>query len=81
LLNEASSTSLSATAMSFLNVPLFFLAPEMVSDFFDAGQGIGVIQAMLSIPLWFGPYRIFLIPTLALAFLSLRRSHPYRSWV
>ena len=30
---------LSATAMSFLNVPLFFLAPEMVSNVFDAGQG------------------------------------------
>jgi hypothetical protein len=44
---------LSATAMSFLNVPLFFLAPEMVSNVFDAGQGIGVIQAMLSMPLWY----------------------------
>ena len=60
---------LSATAMSFLNVPLFFLAPEMVSNVFDAGQGIGVIQAMLSMPLWFGPYPIFLIPTLALVCL------------
>ena len=48
--------------MSFLNVPLFFLAPEMVSDFFDAGQGIGVIQAVLSMPLWFGPYPDFLDP-------------------
>ena len=53
---------LSATAMSFLNVPLFFLAPEMVSNVFDAGQGIGVIQAMLSMPLWFGPYPDFLDP-------------------
>src|SRR5262245_6307307 len=44
---------LSATAMSFANVPLFFLAPEMVSNVFDAGQGIGVIQAMLSMPLWY----------------------------
>src|SRR5262245_16328756 len=44
---------LSATLMSFLNVPLFFLAPEMVSNVFDAGQGIGVIQAMLSMPLWY----------------------------
>src|SRR5262249_3316469 len=34
---------LSATAMSLLNVPLFFLAPEMVSNVFDTGQGIGVI--------------------------------------
>jgi hypothetical protein len=53
---------LSATAMSFLNVPLFFLAPEMVANVFDAGQGIGVIQALLSIPLWFGPYPAFLDP-------------------
>ncbi len=53
---------LSATVMSFLNVPLFFLAPEMVSNVFDAGQGIGVIQAMLSMPLWFGPYPDFLDP-------------------
>jgi len=44
---------LSATAMSFFNVPLFFLAPEMVSNVFDAGQGIGVILAMLSMPLWY----------------------------
>jgi hypothetical protein len=53
---------LSASAMSFLNVPLFFLAPEMVSNVFDAGQGIGVIQALLSMPLWFGPYPDFLDP-------------------
>lgn len=53
---------LSAIPMSFLNVPLFFLAPEMVSNVFDAGQGIGVIQAMLSMPLWFGPYPDFLDP-------------------
>ena len=44
---------LSAIPMSFLNVPLFFLAPEMVSNVFDAGQGIGVILAMLSMPLWY----------------------------
>jgi hypothetical protein len=44
---------LSATAMSFLNVPLFFLAPEMVSNVFDAGQGIGVVLAMLGMPLWY----------------------------
>jgi hypothetical protein len=51
---------LSATAMSFLNVPLFFLAPEMISNARDAGQGIGVIQAVLSMPFWFGPYPKFL---------------------
>ena len=53
---------LSATLMSFLNVPLFFLAPEMISNVRDAGQGIGIIQAMLSMPLWFGPYPAFLNP-------------------
>jgi hypothetical protein len=53
---------LSATAMFVLNVPLFFLAPEMVSNVFDAGQGIGVIQAILSMPLWFGSYPAFLDP-------------------
>lgn len=53
---------ISATAMSLLNVPLFFLAPEMVSNVFDAGQGIGVIQAILSMPLWFGSYPNFLDP-------------------
>ena len=52
----------SATAMFFLNVPLFLLAPEMVSNVYDAGQGIGVIQALLSMPLWFGPYPAFLDP-------------------
>jgi hypothetical protein len=60
---------LSATLMSLLNVPLFFLAPEMVSTVFDAGQGIGVIQAMLSLPLWFGPYPSFLEPDSAAALL------------
>jgi hypothetical protein len=53
---------LSATAMSLLNVPLFFLAPEMVSNVVDAGQGIGVIEAVLNMPLWFGPYPSFLDP-------------------
>lgn len=60
---------LSATLMSLVNVPLFFLAPEMVSNVFDAGQGIGVIQAMLSLPLWFGPYPSFLDPDSAVALL------------
>jgi len=59
----------SATAMSFLNVPLFFLAPEMVSNVFDAGQGIGVVQAMLSMPVWFGPYPKFLDPDSVIGFL------------
>jgi len=60
---------LSATLMSFLNVPLFFLAPEMVSNVFDAGQGIGVILAMLGMPLWFGPYPGFLDPDSGIALL------------
>jgi len=34
-------------AMSVPNVILFGLAPEMVSNARDAGQGIGIIQAML----------------------------------
>lgn len=53
---------LSAAAMACFNVPLFFLAPEMVSSVFDAGQGIGVILAMLSMPFWPGPYPAFLDP-------------------
>lgn len=60
---------LSATPMSLLNVPLFFLAPEMLSNVFDAGQGIGVVQAMLSIPIWFGPYPAFLDPDSAIGLL------------
>ena len=53
---------LSVTAMSLVNVPLFFLAPVMVSNVFDAGQGIGVAQVMLSMPIWFGQYPKFLDP-------------------
>jgi hypothetical protein len=60
---------LSAIAMSFVNVPLFFLGPEMVSTVFDAGQGIGVLQAVLSMPLWFGPYPDFLDPDSGLGLL------------
>jgi len=62
---------LSVIAMSFFNVPLFFLAPEMVSAVFDAGQGIGVVQAMLSMPVWFGPYPKFLDPESAIGLLIL----------
>lgn len=53
---------LSGAVMSLLNVPLFFLAPDMVSNVFDAGQGIGIVQAVLSMPLWFGSYPSFLNP-------------------
>jgi len=41
----------SVVAMSLPNVVLFGLAPEMVSNARDAGQGIGVIEAMLSFPI------------------------------
>ena len=49
----------SVAAMSLPNVLLFSLAPTMVSNVFDAGQGIGVIEAMLMLPIlamiWPGP--------------------------
>jgi hypothetical protein len=41
----------SVVAMSLPNVVLFPLAPEMVSNAFDAGQGIGIIEAMFSLPI------------------------------
>lgn len=41
---------LSVVAMSLPNVLLFSLAWEMVSNAFDAGQGIGIIEAMLILP-------------------------------
>ncbi|MCP4615299.1 MAG: hypothetical protein GY844_02565 [Bradyrhizobium sp.] len=62
LASARSTMWLSATPMFLFNVPLFFLAPEMVANVFDAGQGIGVVQAMLSMPVWFGPYPDFLDP-------------------
>jgi hypothetical protein len=50
---------LSVAAMSLPNVLLFSLAWTMVSNVFDAGQGIGVIEAMLILPIiammWHGP--------------------------
>jgi hypothetical protein len=42
---------LSVVAMSLPNVLLFSLAPTMVSNVFDAGQGIGIIEAMLMWPI------------------------------
>jgi hypothetical protein len=49
----------SVVAMSLPNVLLFSLAWTMVSNVFDAGQGIGVIEAMLILPIiamiWPGP--------------------------
>jgi hypothetical protein len=41
----------SVVAMALPNVVLFGLAPEMVSNARDAGQGIGIIEAMLSFPI------------------------------
>jgi hypothetical protein len=50
---------LSVVAMSLPNVFLFSLAWTMVANVFDAGQGIGVIEAMLILPIiamiWPGP--------------------------
>jgi hypothetical protein len=50
---------LSVVAMSLPNVLLFSLASTMVSDVFDAGQGIGVVEFMLIFPIiamiWPGP--------------------------
>jgi len=51
---------LSVVAMSLPNVLLFSTAGTMVSSAFDAGQGIGVIEAMLIFPIiamiWPGPF-------------------------
>jgi hypothetical protein len=49
---------LSVVAMSLPNIVLFTLAWEMVSNAFDAGQGIGVTEAMLIFPI----ITIFLSP-------------------
>ena len=66
--------------MSLPNVLLFSLAWTMVSNVFDAGQGIGVVQAMLILPIiamvWPGPPG-FLMTASALLLLSLRSRHPY----
>jgi len=49
----------SVVAMSLPNILLFSLAPTMVANVFDAGQGIGIIEAMLMLPIiamiWPGP--------------------------
>src|SRR3954451_23883919 len=49
----------SVVAMSLPNVLLFSLAGTMVSNVFDAGQGIGIVEAMLMFPIiamiWPGP--------------------------
>ena len=42
---------LSVAAMSLPNVLLFSLAPTMVANVFDAGQGIGIVEAMLIFPI------------------------------
>ena len=41
----------SVVAMSVPNILLFSLAPTMVANVFDAGQGIGIIEAMLMLPI------------------------------
>jgi hypothetical protein len=49
----------SVVAMSLPNILLFSTAWTMVSNVFDAGQGIGIIEAMLILPIialiWSGP--------------------------
>lgn len=62
---------LSAIPMSLLNVPLFFTAPEMVANVRDAGQGIGVLQALLTMPVWFGPFPSLLDPDSNIGLLVL----------
>ena len=42
---------LSVAAMSLPNILLFSLAPTMVANVFDAGQGIGIIEAVLMLPI------------------------------
>jgi hypothetical protein len=50
---------LSVAVMSLPNTLLFSLAWTMVANVFDAGQGIGVVEAMLILPIfamiWSGP--------------------------
>jgi hypothetical protein len=41
---------LSVAAMALPNVLLFSLAPTMLSTVYDAGQGIGFVQAMVMLP-------------------------------
>jgi len=57
---------LSVVAMALPNVLLFSLAWTMVANVFDAGQGIGIIEAMLILPIvamiWPGPLPGFLDP-------------------
>jgi hypothetical protein len=49
----------SVALMSIPNVLLFFTAGTMVSSAFDAGQGIGIVEAMVMLPIismiWPGP--------------------------
>jgi hypothetical protein len=57
---------LSVVAMSLPNVLLFSLASTMVANVFDAGQGIGVIEAAVSFPvialIWPPPFPSILDP-------------------
>lgn len=42
----------SVLAMALPNVLLLSLPPTMVADVFDAGQGIGIVEAMLTFPIF-----------------------------
>lgn len=63
----------SVIAMCLPNVLLFSLASTMVSNVFDAGQGIGIIEAVLSFPiiamLWPGPLPSILDPDSGIGFV------------
>lgn len=70
----------SVAAMALPNVLLFSLAWTMVSNVFDAGQGIGVVQFMLSLPLiamiWPGPHLGFLESGVGLVISALTAPIP-----
>jgi hypothetical protein len=65
----------SVIAMSVPNLVLFGLAPEMISSAFDAGQGIGIIEAVLLWPpiamIWPGLASIIIDADTALMFVLM----------
>jgi hypothetical protein len=64
---------LAVVAMSLPNVLLLSLAWTMVANVFDAGQGIGIVEAMLTFPIialiWPGPLPGFLDPDSGIGFV------------
>ncbi|HEX5213075.1 MAG TPA: hypothetical protein VFW22_15225 [Pseudolabrys sp.] len=65
---------LSVIAMALPNILLFSLAWTMVSTAFDAGQGIGIIEAVLSVPMfmlfWSGPFPDIFNPESGVGFVT-----------